>query len=74
MPDQVHPLVSRGPQFGILRLVKQIKARSSWVLRAESPSLESRLPTLWTNSYLGATVGGATMQLVKRYVENQKNA
>lgn len=73
-PDQVHPLVSRGPRFGILLLVKQIEARSSWVLRAQSPSLESRLPILWTNSYLGATVGDATLQLVKRYVGNQKNA
>jgi putative transposase len=28
---------------------------------------------LWTNSYFVATVGGATLEVVKRYVENQKN-
>lgn len=55
-------------------MVKQIKGRSSRVLRAEFPALESRLPTLWTNSYFVATVGAATLEAVKRYVENQKNA
>lgn len=60
MPDHVHLLVACHPQFGIHRLVKQIKDRSSLVLRAESPTLESRLPTRWTNSYFVATLGGAT--------------
>jgi putative transposase len=44
------------------------------VLRSEFPHLRSRLPTLWTNSYFVATVGGATLEVVKRYVENQRNA
>ncbi len=74
MPDQVQLLVSCDPQFGIHRLVKQIKGHSSRVLRAEFPTLKSRLPTLWTNSYFVATVGGATSEEAKRYVENQKNA
>jgi putative transposase len=74
MPDHVHLLVTVDPQFGIHRLVKQIKARSSRLLRQEFPSLRSRLPTLWTNSYFVATLGGATSEVVKRYVEDQKNA
>lgn len=74
MPDHVHLLVEVDPQFGIHRLVKQMKGRSSHHLRAEFPQLRSKLPTLWTNSYFVATVGGATLETVKRYVENQKNA
>lgn len=74
MPDHVHLLVECHPQYGIHRLVKQIKGRSSRVLRQEFPSLKSRLPTLWTNSYFVATVGGATLEVVKQYVENQRNA
>lgn len=74
MPDHVHLLVECDPQYGIHRLVKQIKGRSSRVLRQEFPSLKSRLPTLWTNSYFVATVGGATLEVVKQYVENQRNA
>jgi putative transposase len=73
MPDHVHLLLSCDPQYGIHRLVKQIKGRSSRLLRAEFPYLKSRMPTLWTNSYFVATIGGATMEVVKRYVENQRN-
>lgn len=70
--DHVHLLVSVDPQYGIHRLVKQIKGRSSRLLRQEFPSLKSRLPTLWTNSYFVATVGGAPLAIVKQYVVNQK--
>ncbi|MBB4919069.1 putative transposase [Streptosporangium saharense] len=73
MPDHVHLLVEVDPQYGIHRLVKAIKGRSSRVLRQEFPSLTSKLPTLWTNSYFVATVGAAPLDVVKRYVENQKN-
>lgn len=73
MPDHVHLLVEVDPQFGIHKLVKAIKGRSSRVLRQEFPWLRSRLPTLWTNSYFVATVGGAPLSVIKRYVENQKS-
>jgi putative transposase len=73
MPDHVHLLVVCDPQYGIHRLVKQVKGRSSWLLRQEFPHLRRRLPTLWTNSYFVATAGGATLEAVKRYVENQRN-
>lgn len=72
MPDHVRLLVEVDPQYGIHRLVKAIKGRSSRVLREEFPHLKSRLPTLWTNSYFVATVGGAPLAVVKRYVEQQK--
>ena len=74
MPDHVHLLVTCDPQYGIHRLVKTIKGRSSRLLRQEFPTLRTRIPTLWTNSYFVATVGGATLDVVKRYVENQRNA
>lgn len=73
-PDHVHVLLSVDPQYGVHRLIKLIKGRSSRLLRTEFPSLRSRLPTLWTNSYFVATVGGATLDVVKRYIENQRNA
>lgn len=65
--------MSCDPRYGIHRLVKQIKGRSSRLLRAEFRTLRSRLPTLWTNSYFVATVGGTASEIVQRYVENQKN-
>jgi putative transposase len=74
MPDHVHLLVEVDPQLGVHKLVKRIKGRSSRFLRSEFPKIRSRLPTLWTNSYFVSTVGGAPMEIIKQYVENQKNA
>jgi putative transposase len=73
MPDHVHLLVEVDPQFGIHRLVKNIKGATSHDLRKEFESLRSRLPSLWTNSYFVSTVGGAPLEVIKQYVENQKN-
>ena len=72
MPDHVHLLVEVDPQFGVHRLVKAVKGRTSRELRQEFPWLRSRLPTLWTNSYFVATVGGVPLEQIKRYVEQQK--
>jgi putative transposase len=73
MPEHVHLLVECDPQYGINRLVRSIKGRSSRILRQEFPALKSRLPCLWTNSYFVATVGGAPLAVIKQYIENQKN-
>ena len=72
MPDQVHLLVEVDPQFGIHRLVKLVKGRSSCYLRQKFTSLTTRLPSLWTNSYFVSTVAGAPLSVIKQYVENQK--
>ena len=73
MPDQVQLLVGVDPQLGSHRRLRLLKGRSSRLLRQELPSLQSRLPTLWTNSYFVATVGGAPLAVVKHHIENQKN-
>lgn len=72
MPDHVHLLIEVDPQFGIHKAVKRFKGATSRYLRLEFPHLKSRLPTLWTNSYFVATVGGAPLEVVKQYIQNQK--
>ena len=73
MSDHVHLLLESPPQLGIHKLVKQLKGRSSRLLRQEFSSLRTRIPTLWTNSYFVSTVGGAPLSIIKQYIENQKN-
>ena len=63
MPDHVHLLVEVDRQFGIHRLVKNLKGFSF-------ASLRSRLPTLWTNSSMFRQ---SEVSVIKQYVENQKN-
>lgn len=73
MPDHVHLLVECDPQFGIHKLVRLMKGRSSRLLRQEFPDLKRKLPTLWTNAYFVSTVGGTPLSVMKQYIENQKH-
>ena len=72
MPDHVHLLCGVDPQFGIAKFVRLVKGRTSHHLRREFPALRSRLPTLWSNSWFVATVGGAPLAVIRRYIEGQK--
>ncbi len=72
MPDHVHMLMEVDPQFGIHKAVKRLKGATSRYLRQEFPELKSRLPTLWTNSYFVSTVGGAPLEIIKQYIQLQK--
>lgn len=74
MPDHIHLLVDVDPQFGIHKLIKDIKGMTSRILRKEFKHLTTKLPTLWTNSYFVSTVGSAPLEVIKQYVENQKTS
>ena len=74
MPDHVHLLVDVDPQFGINKVVKTIKGKTSRILRDEFPYLKTKLPTLWTNSYFVTTVGSARLDVVKKYIQSQKTS
>ena len=73
MCDHVHMHCEVDPQLGIDRFVKRVKGKSSRMLRQGFDWLRSRLPTLWTNVYFVATVGGAPFAIIKQYIANQKN-
>jgi putative transposase len=72
-PAYVRLSVEVSPNLGIHRLVKAIKSRSAHVLRSEFPSLRTRLPSMWTNSYLVTTVGGgAPSAMIEQFLNEQK--
>ena len=72
MPDHVHLQIEVDPQFGVHKVIKAIKGKTSRILRKEFKELTTKLPTLWTNSYFISTVGGAPLAIVKQYIESQK--
>jgi putative transposase len=71
MPDHVHLLVELPPHVAVSKLVQILKGRSSRRLRQEFPHLV-RMRCLWAPSWFVSTVGGAPLEVVRRYVENQK--
>jgi len=74
MPDHIHLLLEVDPQYGIHKAVKQLKGYTSHVLRSEFHHLTTKIPTLWTNSYFVSSVGGAPLNAIKQYIENQKTS
>lgn len=73
MPDHVHLVLDVNPKIGIFTVVSRIKGFTSHELRIEFPSLTKRLPTLWTQSKFISSVGAVTLEVVKKYIEEQKN-
>ena len=73
MPDHIHIFLRGTPILPIHLIVKNLKGKSSRILRSEFPSLRSRLPNLWTRSYYCETIGCISEDTVKKYIENQKN-
>lgn len=73
MPDHVHLLIDCNPRFGIMKCVTKLKGISSRTIREEFPSIRTKLPTLWTRSAFISSVGSVSLDVIKEYIENQKN-
>ena len=73
MPDHVHLLLEVAPTVPLSALMQKLKGRTCGQLRAEFPQLR-RLPAVWSPSWFVSTVGGAPLEVVRGYVENQKLA
>lgn len=67
MPDHVHLLLELPPTVPLSALMQKMKGRSSRRLWAEFPQLR-RLPALWSPSWFVSTVGGAPLDVARRYV------
>jgi putative transposase len=72
MPDHVHLFISYTYQQPVYKLIKQLKGRSSNLLRTEFPELR-KMPTLWTRSFFVSSVGNASEKTIQEYIENQWN-
>lgn len=72
MEDHVHLLLDVNPKKGIYSIVCKIKGYTSKVLREEFPELKKRLPTLWTRSKFISSVGSVSLEVVKKYIEDQR--
>lgn len=73
MPDHVHMLISIDPRLVPSDVVGKIKGYTAHQLREEFTWLKSRLPSLWTRSKFISTCGAVSLEIVKQYIENQKN-
>lgn len=72
--DHVHLLVSYPPQIQLSKLVNSLKGVSSRLLRQSRPDLAHRYRkgVLWSPSYFAASCGGAPLEIIRQYVEQQR--
>jgi putative transposase len=70
-PDHVQLFVCTGPDASPALVAHQCKGFTSRILRTEFPHLRSRLPTLWSKSYLVASVGRVSQATIRRYIAEQ---
>ena len=75
--DHIHMLLSLPPQQAPSRAVCSIKTVTSRMLRKEFNDYLSKFywkDSFWSDSYLALTVGGATIDIVKSYIEDQRKS
>ena len=71
--NHVHLLVEYHPKISVSSLVRSMKGVSSRMLRQERPDIAASYHKymLWSPSYFAASCGGAPLEIIKRYVEQQ---
>lgn len=76
-PDHVHLRVRLPPTTALSDVVNALKTGTSRRLRAEVPDEVNRWdskPALWSRSYCLMSVGGAPLEVRKRYIKGQAGA
>lgn len=71
--DHIHILFSAKPQIQLSKFINSLKSVSARLLFREFPDLKDKLwgGAFWSPSYLLASTGQVTLDVLKRYVENQ---
>lgn len=74
MPDHVHMLVDCRPQFFPSDMIKIIKGNTARKLFMTHPELKEKLwgGHLWNPSYCIVTVSDRSYEMVREYIESQK--
>ena len=67
--DPVHLLVRYPPKVALAGLVSSLEGVSSRRLRAERDEIRARGPSLWSPSSFAGPVGGAPLDVLRRYIE-----
>lgn len=71
--DHIHLLFRGAPNTEISKFINAYKSASSRIIKKEYPSIRKKLwkEYFWNRSYCLLTTGGATIEVIKKYIENQ---
>ena len=71
--DHIHLLFRAKPNSDLSKMINAYKSASSRRIKNEFPQIRKSLwkEYFWSRSYCLLTTGGATIDVVKKYIENQ---
>lgn len=71
--DHIHLLFRAKPNSDLSKMINAYKSASSRRIKNEFPNIRKSLwkEYFWSRSYCLLTTGGATIDVVKKYIENQ---
>lgn len=72
--DHVHLLFRGSPNTEISKFLNAYKSASSRLIKKEFPIIKKQLwkEYFWSRSYCLLTTGGAPIEVVRKYIENQE--
>jgi putative transposase len=72
--DHVHMLIETNPAVQLSKLINNLKTVSSRLIRRDFKKHLSRIylkPVFWHRSYCLISTGGATIEILRKYIEEQ---
>ena len=71
--DHVHVLFRGNPNTEISKFINAYKSASSRIIKKEFPHIRKSLwkEMFWSQSYCLITTGGATVDVIKQYIQSQ---
>lgn len=71
--DHVHVLFSAHPKTELTKFLNAYKSASSRLIKKEYPGIREKLwkESFWSKSFCLITTGGATVEVIRKYIESQ---
>ncbi len=72
--DHIHILFKAHPKTPISKFINAYKSASSRLIKKEFPEIKSKLwkENFWSQSFCLLTTGGSPLEVVKKYIESQR--
>jgi len=73
--DHVHMLIQYPPTGQLSKMVNNLQSVTSRRMRANFIDLRAAYnkPVLWSRSYFAGSCGGAPLEIIKQYIQNQQS-
>jgi putative transposase len=71
--DHIHILFKAEPKSELSKFINAYKSASSRLVKKEFPEIKAKLwkEYFWTRSFCLVTTGGAPLDVIRKYIENQ---